>query len=157
MNDDLMSKFRSSDVLLKGLNNPKCIMAMQLLQSNPKEAQTRFANDPEVDVFMKEFGRVMSEHFMKLGEQQEQEQSKKSQQQSQQQQSGNKIQEIGPLHAQVLQQQKSSSVSSNNNNKTGSAALSSSSSSSAVQDKDVDKVSLADKTYCVRTVTDCDQ
>jgi hypothetical protein len=40
--------------------------ALELMQKSPAEAKARFGSDEEVDVFMREFGRVMSEHFMGL-------------------------------------------------------------------------------------------
>jgi hypothetical protein len=42
--------------------------AMQLMQRNPEEAKARFGNDPEVNAFLREFGRVMGEHFTALGQ-----------------------------------------------------------------------------------------
>ena len=44
---------------------------MQLIQTDPKEAKKRFEGDPEVDLFMSEFGKVMSGHFSQLGADQE--------------------------------------------------------------------------------------
>ena len=75
------------------MQNPKCMTAMQLMQSDPEAAKKksvpiryiydsqhanwlfiyyicRFMGDPDVDAFLKEFGRVMSAHFEKLGAQQ---------------------------------------------------------------------------------------
>ena len=41
------------------------------MQSDPKEAKRRFEGDLEVDLFMSEFGKVMSSHFSQLGADQE--------------------------------------------------------------------------------------
>ena len=38
-----------------------------MMQSDPKEARKRFEGDVEVDTFLREFGRIMSGHFEKLG------------------------------------------------------------------------------------------
>ena len=47
------------------------------MQRDPKEAERRYKGDPDVDEFMREFGKIMSGHFSKLGAQQEEEQKKK--------------------------------------------------------------------------------
>ena len=105
---DLMNQLQDNPILSNGLKNPKCLAALQLLQSNPKEAQTRFQNDSEISFFLQEFSRVMSQHFFALGNQQQQGQEQKQSQQSQSTStsSSSKIQEIGPLHAEVLARQK---------------------------------------------------
>ena len=46
------------------------------MQKDPKEAERRYKGDPDVDEFMREFGKIMSSHFSKLGSQQEEEQKK---------------------------------------------------------------------------------
>ena len=43
---DLKEQFASNEIFTKGLQNPKCIAAMQLMQSDPKEAERRFRGDP---------------------------------------------------------------------------------------------------------------
>lgn len=136
MTPDLVSNFQSNKIVSNGFKNPKCMAAMQLLQKNPKEAQTKFQNDPEVSLFLQEFGKLMAGHFEALGS------SSNNNNNSNINQSGNAsssgtgsgrapvstsrveelnddgtvkitaddantggggIQEIGPLHAQVLQ------------------------------------------------------
>jgi hypothetical protein len=92
-----MNQLQDNPILARGLNHPKCLAALQLLQSNPNEAKTRFQNDPEVSLFLQEFGKVMSNHFFALGEQS---------QQTNQPPSSSGIQEIGPLYAEVLARQK---------------------------------------------------
>jgi hypothetical protein len=64
---DLTKAFQSNQVLSRGFSDPKCMAAMQLLQTDPKEAQRRFQNDPEVSGFLQEFGRLMAGHFEALG------------------------------------------------------------------------------------------
>jgi hypothetical protein len=111
MTNDLVSYFQTNPVLAKGFQNPKCLDAMKLMQSsNPKEAMIKYQHDEEVSAFMREFGKVMSEHFTKLGEQQQQQQQgQQSQQQQGTPQSNAKvIEEIGPLQAKVLKESKSS-------------------------------------------------
>ena len=67
MTPDLVSNFQSNKVVSNGFKNPKCMAAMQLLQKNPKEAQAKFQNDPEVSVFLQEFSKLMAGHFEALG------------------------------------------------------------------------------------------
>ena len=67
MNDSLTAKFQANPVIRRGLLNPKCVTAMQMLQQSPKEAQQRFAGDAEVEQFMVEFSRIMADHFTELG------------------------------------------------------------------------------------------
>ena len=43
--------FASNAIIAKGLQNPRCQAAMQLMQQDPKAAQQRFQGDPEVRVF----------------------------------------------------------------------------------------------------------
>ena len=64
---DLLEIFQKNEVIKSGLKNAKCTAAMQMMQKDPKEASKRFQGDPEVDDFLREFGRVMSGHFEKLG------------------------------------------------------------------------------------------
>lgn len=54
-------------MLSRGFSDPKCMAAMQLLQTDPKEAQRKFQNDPEVSGFLQEFGKLMAGHFEALG------------------------------------------------------------------------------------------
>ena len=58
-------------MIRNGLGNHKCSQALQLMQTDPKEAKKRFEGDPEVELFMGEFGKVMSSHFSQLGADQE--------------------------------------------------------------------------------------
>lgn len=112
MTNDLMNQFKSNAVLARGFQNPKCMAAMQLLQSDPKEALTRFQHDEEVSVFLKEFGSVMSGHFMGLAEQQQQKVEPEIK-------SPSVIQEIGPLQAQALKSSKATTFSASSHSTQG--------------------------------------
>ena len=72
---DLVQVFAANPIISRGLQDPKCKAAMQLMQQDPKAAQKRFEGDPDVDLFMREFGKVMAAHFDGLGQQQAQAQS----------------------------------------------------------------------------------
>lgn len=96
---DLEQSIASSAIMKKALQNPKCVAALQLMQKDPKEAERRFKGDPDIDEFMREFGRIMGSHFTGLGEQQGTDASKVV---------SPPVQEIGPLHAQALSKSKES-------------------------------------------------
>ena len=59
---------QNNSVLASGLRNPRCMAALELMQKNPTEAKKKFGNDPEVNSFVMEFGKVMGSHFTGLGE-----------------------------------------------------------------------------------------
>lgn len=63
--------FQENEIIRNGLGNHKCSTALQLMQSDPKEAKKRFEGDLEVELFMSEFGKVMSSHFSQLSADQE--------------------------------------------------------------------------------------
>lgn len=64
---DLATKIRSSDVLSRGLSDPRCMSAIQLLQKNPQQAMQQFQHDPVVSLFLREFAGIMASHFESLG------------------------------------------------------------------------------------------
>eukprot|EP00981_Chlorochromonas_danica_P004881 scaffold978_cov172-Ochromonas_danica.AAC.12 len=66
---DLTSKLMTNPVLKRGFGHPKCMAAMQLMQKDPQEAKKRFEGDPEVTAFLREFGKLMADHFEGLGSQ----------------------------------------------------------------------------------------
>jgi len=101
--DDLMGKLQSNPVLLRGLQNPKCQEAMQLMQSDPTAAKKKFEHDAEVGAFMQAFSAVMAEHFTRLGEQQAKEEAQKNPPPVPIPE-GNV--EVGPLHAQAMAREK---------------------------------------------------
>jgi len=126
MTPDLSSNFQSNKIVSNGFKDPKCMAAMQLLQKSPKEAQARYQNDPEVSLFLQEFAKLMAGHFEALGSASggnsgggnsgnssvgsgvQEVKSNRVEEISMDVNkgtgtSGGGIQEIGPLHAQVLQ------------------------------------------------------
>ena len=62
-----MGSFKENKILARGLQDPKCLAAIQLMQKDPQAAMTKFSKDPEVSVFLSEFGKVMGAHFDKMG------------------------------------------------------------------------------------------
>ena len=98
---DLMNTLQGNPILSRGLSNPKCMAALTLLQSDPASAKRRFEHDPDVSMFLQEFGRVMADHFNSLGAQTEQQKSLTAPSAS-----APIVQEIGPLHAESLSRQK---------------------------------------------------
>lgn len=85
-----------------GLRDPTCVAALEAMQTDPQKARARYAGDAHVTRFLQEFGRVMSSHFTDLHEQQQQQQQSGSSVCTTQDPSGVGVQEIGPLHAEVL-------------------------------------------------------
>lgn len=100
---ELTKTFQSNSILSSGFNNPKCVAALQLMQSNPKDAQKKFQDDIEVNNFLREFGRVMSVHFDSLGQTQGVGQNQSSVVEPT---TLPKVLEIGPLHEKALKSQK---------------------------------------------------
>ena len=76
MTPELVKQFSENRVISQGLTDPRCTDAMQLMQKNPGEAKKKYGGDPKVDLFLREFGKVMSGHFDKLGKEQGGESSK---------------------------------------------------------------------------------
>lgn len=64
---ELMNALQSKPELLAGLSNPTIQEAITLMQSDPQEAQRRYASNPEVSAFLKEFTSLMATHFDLLG------------------------------------------------------------------------------------------
>mmetsp|Transcript_9478 Transcript_9478/g.9537 ORF Transcript_9478/g.9537 Transcript_9478/m.9537 type:complete len:352 (-) Transcript_9478:26-1081(-) len=96
MTPDLLEAFQNNPIIAAGMQNPKCITAMQLMQSNPTEAKYRYEGDKEIEIFLKEFGKLMSMHFERLGAisvQNETDDKKRG---------ISSVDEIGPLHAEAL-------------------------------------------------------
>jgi hypothetical protein len=46
-----------------GFQNPRFVQAIDEMKRNPAEAQRKYANDPEVRLFMSEFSKIMAGHF----------------------------------------------------------------------------------------------
>jgi len=74
MTPELLLQFQSNPIVARGLQNQRCKDALELMQKNPKEAQAKYANDKEVDAFLREFGKLMGSHFDGLAKKQEAEQ-----------------------------------------------------------------------------------
>lgn len=111
---DLMTIMQTNKIIAKGMKDPKCVSAMQLMQSDPKQAMARFKDDEDVSLFLREFGSVMAAHFEGLAATQGQQQTQTQPQQAgiSEVNSGGKIEEIGVLQAQALQRQKVAAESS---------------------------------------------
>jgi hypothetical protein len=120
---------------------------MQLMQTDPKAAMTKFSGDAEVTAFLKAFGEVMAAHFDKLGAAQA---AATGQSQPQNVQStlnffffinstayfvyqapapaaAPVIQEVGPLQAKALQKQKEKEAKLVSSDKKTTTAVGSSS------------------------------
>lgn len=110
MTDDLTTKLKENPILSKGLAHPKCQAAIELMQKDPEKAKQMFGKDPEVDLFMREFGKVMSEHFMGLGADQS---NASNNNQNQNTAKVAPVQEVGPLQAEAIKKAKERGQSTN--------------------------------------------
>lgn len=99
---DLNNLFATNEIIARGLSKPKCLAALQLMQTNPREAEKQFKGDPEVDEFMNELSKTMASHFGNLAEKQQKKEKTIP--------SAPPVQDIGPLHAQVIANKKTGSV-----------------------------------------------
>ena len=68
MNDDFMSRFSKNPRLMKGFQDPRCQKAMEEMQKDPKAASAKYANDPEIKEFLREFMGLMGDHFGNLAD-----------------------------------------------------------------------------------------
>lgn len=93
---DLTMKLQKNAIISRGLSDPKCVAALKLMQKNPNEAKYRFSGDPEINLFLQEFGKVMSDHFFSLSKKEE----------SVAIAAPSPVQEIGPLQTAVLNRHK---------------------------------------------------
>ena len=125
MNDNLTARMQANPVIRKGMMNPKCVAAMQLFQTDPKQAQAKFAGDVEAEVFMREFSLVMSDHFMELGRQQDAQKQSQGQGQSQSQSVVSKV--AAPLIQPVGSSSKTAKATTGNSNSTSTGGGSSTS------------------------------
>ena len=85
---------QSDPVVREGLKDPQCVAAMQLMSEKPQEAMKRYQTDPRMSAFLKQFASIMAIHFDTLGQQQQPSSTTSA--------PTPVVQEIGPLHAQVL-------------------------------------------------------
>ena len=115
---DLATKIRSSDVLSRGLSDPRCMAAIQLLQKNPQQAMQQFQHDPVVSMFLKEFASIMASHFESLSGPSTASSSSNSSSGEPASQSRaplvQELPEIGPLHSKVLSDAESNKRKSKN-------------------------------------------
>jgi len=108
---DLATKIRNSDVLSRGLSDPRCMAAIQLLQKNPQQAMQQFQHDPVVSLFLREFAGIMASHFESLGGPSTAVGRDPSSDEPADQSRAPLVQEmpeIGPLHSKVLSDAESS-------------------------------------------------
>ena len=77
MNDDFMSRFSKNPRLMKGFQDPRCQKAMEEMQSDPKGASAKYANDPEIKEFLREFMGLMGDQFGNLADEQDKKEKEK--------------------------------------------------------------------------------
>jgi hypothetical protein len=103
---DLINQISNNKILSSNLNNPKFVAALEAFKCNPNEAMKRFQHHPDVIEFLKEFCKIMGNHFIVLGERQEEEKKKKTQEDNS---SNNKLiseeHNLGPMAKEALRKE----------------------------------------------------
>lgn len=129
MTPNLMEQFKTNPIISKGLSNPKCQAAIQTMQRDPAEAKRLFASDPDVDIFMREFGKLMSTHFESFTPSNNsstadlKNENNENNKISEESVASSSVQEIGPLHAEVLKNQKIKNSSSSSSSSSASKSI----------------------------------
>merc|ERR1719375_2884598 len=72
----LMQALASRPDLMKGLQNPRVMEALSLMQKDSATAKKKYENDKEVTDFLMEFSKLMATHFDVLSKEQPTEESK---------------------------------------------------------------------------------
>ena len=98
---DVLHRFSSDPILMKGMSNPKYIAALEALQKDPKEAMRRFQSHEDVKEFLNRVCRVFGDHFTQLGEEQDKEKQAKHVSSM-----DFKEEDIGPMAYNVIQKEK---------------------------------------------------
>ncbi|XP_064628868.1 uncharacterized protein LOC135488262 isoform X2 [Lineus longissimus] len=65
--DDLLERVEKSPNLMKYLADPRFSQALAEFQTNPQGAQLKYADNPEVQLFFKDFCGLLGDHFSKIG------------------------------------------------------------------------------------------
>ena len=61
MTEDLLTKIQNNDTIMKRLSDPRFMAAVTEFQTNPKAAQEKYKDNPEMVKFLSEFAGVMGE------------------------------------------------------------------------------------------------
>jgi len=67
-NDKLMKDMMMNPNLMKKIQNPRIMAAMDLMKSDPEAAKLKYKDDKEVMDFIREFSSLMSTHYNYLAE-----------------------------------------------------------------------------------------
>ena len=57
--DGLLKQIEKSEIIMKKMNDPRFMQAMQEFQSNPSAALTKYAGDKDMELFLKEFCSII--------------------------------------------------------------------------------------------------
>ncbi|XP_026691625.2 uncharacterized protein LOC101242455 [Ciona intestinalis] len=66
--EDLLKSIESNDDLLKQLSDPKFNQAIQWMQKDPKGAMEYYKDDAQVQLFFKQFYKILGQHFTELAD-----------------------------------------------------------------------------------------
>ncbi|KAK6171508.1 hypothetical protein SNE40_019684 [Patella caerulea] len=68
--DDLLKKVEKNETVFSKLSNPEFAKAITEFQTNPQAAMMKYANNSEMQNFLKEFCGIMGDHFSSFAEKQ---------------------------------------------------------------------------------------
>ncbi|XP_055955176.1 uncharacterized protein LOC126812543 isoform X2 [Patella vulgata] len=68
--DDLLKKVEKNETVFSKLSNPEFAKAITEFQTNPQAAMMKYANNSEMQNFLKEFCGIMGDHFSSFSEKQ---------------------------------------------------------------------------------------
>ena len=68
--DDLLDKISSHPTIGPKLSDPRYSAALDCFQKNPQQASKEYRGQPEIQAFLRDFCRILGEHFTSLEEKQ---------------------------------------------------------------------------------------
>ena len=57
--DNLLTRVQKSDILMKKMNDPRFMQAMQEFQTDPSAAIAKYSGDSDMELFLKEFCSIL--------------------------------------------------------------------------------------------------
>lgn len=82
---DLLNRIQQNPKLMRGMNDPICLAALDALQKNPQAAIEKFRDYPNVLEFMNEMFSLLGDHFLQLKERKDLSHDSKTKSQTKQQ------------------------------------------------------------------------
>lgn len=66
MTEDLLEKVQKNETLSKRLGDPRFLQAVTEFQTNPEAAMEKYQNNPEMQLFLKEFCGILGTSWYRL-------------------------------------------------------------------------------------------